>query len=161
MNDCDWVIYYLQQFQENRDAAFLEKALKSYNDFLESNLAPRKLITISQYTDEAFKIGDETQKEKLSEQINKIVKNLETTKEITVVDSDLMQLANISSEIVGQHAKTFGFKPKYPWRMIFWRTARRSAGKILPQLLYIAIIFIVLALAASILGIHNISIPSI
>jgi hypothetical protein len=142
MHRIDWIIYHLEEFIKTEEPENLQKALKDYNRMLDSTLSWKRLLAISQYIHEAFKIGTENERIELNRRIAVLVYDLKHNN-ICGVDEDLVDLSSFSKELLKDHKKVLGFEVRYPLR---FRTRQRislSFAKVLSELM-IAVFWIFL-----------------
>ena len=93
-NEPKWLsIISLTAYKKTKTCQDLESALRSYNKALGSSLSLKKIIAISQYVKEAYKIGNEEEIKELNAQVDKTVNSLKSTN-ISEIDDNLVALSN-------------------------------------------------------------------
>jgi hypothetical protein len=134
MHRLDWIIYHFEEFMKTKEPENLQKALKNYNRVLDSTLSWTRLLAISQYIHEAFKIGTESERNELDRRIAVIVYDLNHNS-ICGADEELVDLSSLSKELLKDHKKVLGFEVRYPFRLRTWQRIRLSFAKALSELM--------------------------
>ena len=157
MNQNDWAVYHLENYKKASKCKDLEKTLGSYNKILGSTLSPKTLVALSQYVEEAFKIGNDDEIKQLNAQIEKTMSNLRN-KEVPEIDKDLIELSVLAKKMTEEHERILGFEPKYPLRILLDEKLRSSTDKVFPQII-LFLVWIGLFLVLARFGIINITLP--
>lgn len=129
MNPRDWTIHYMQRFRRGKVPEDLDKALRNYNRTLGSSLSLKRLLSISQCVNEAYKIGNRKDWEDLDSQINHVI-GLLKNKNISDANNGLITLSKSAMKLIEEHKQTLGFKVTYPLRLRIWEGFRESLAKV-------------------------------
>jgi len=158
MNPYDWAIYYLQKFLQEKTPDDLEKAFRNYNRILGSSLSLKKLLAISQYINEGYKIGKKNESKNLDKVIGSIIKSLERGR-LSQANDRLLALSNSAMELIREHKEILGFEVKYPLRLRISEQIRGLLSKIFPQLMLFLVWLMLVVFLAS-LGLVPITPPT-
>jgi hypothetical protein len=157
MNQNDWALYHLENYRKTQKCGDLEKALRSYNKIIGSTLALKKLVALSQYVEESFKIGNTEEVKNLDEKLETALDNLRT-KDVSKIDNNLIDLSELAIKVTEKHEKILGFEPRYPFRILISEKLRSSTERIFPQIV-IFLVWIGFMLVLARFGIVNIALP--
>jgi hypothetical protein len=157
MNRKDWALYHLENYRKTKKCVDLEKTLRSYNKILGSTLSLKKLVALSQYVEEAFKIGNIEEVEKLDQKLETALDNLRT-ENVSKIDNNLIDLSELAIKVTEKHEKVLGFEPRYPLRILISEKLRSSLDRIFPQVV-IFLVWIGFLLVLARFGIVNITLP--
>jgi len=92
----------------------------------------KKILTISQYVTEAFKILTHKKLQQFDTQIQDIISNLKA-ENISEANAGLIALLNSVMEQIEDHIQTLGFEVKYPRRLRYSEATKAILSKVFPQ----------------------------
>jgi len=145
MNEADWALFYIEDYQKTMQIRSLEKGLKHYNKIIGSTLSIKKLAEISQCVNEAFKIGNDEDIQKVRLQIERIKGDLGSI-DVQAANANLIDLSNISTEITREHRDKLGFEFKYSYRLRLLEHTKNLLSGVFPEfmkfLLWVAILLV-------------------
>ena len=153
----EWIRFHLENYKKTEYCKDFESALRSYNKALGSSLSLKRIIAISQYVEEAYKIADEDEIKHLDSLSDKTLNSLsiDSTSEI---DDNIIALSELAKKITKEHQRTLGFEPRYPYRIILSEKLSSSTDKAFPQIvIFLTWVGILLVLAR--FGIVNVTFP--
>jgi hypothetical protein len=136
MSNADWIIVNLEDFVSMGKGDCLKKALLSYNKWLGSCLSLKKLLVISHYVSQAYKLSTSDQKNVLNEDIKKICKDVQE-KNIPAVDAGFIRLTQKAKDMVKDHNAILGMSVKYPLKNMLWEQTKLSLAKNYSKLMYL------------------------